>query len=197
MKTWKDIRTETINLGFEKIKAYDKNKQAYVDAYNWAQGLMASTIGGVLDRIGIGCTGEHQHIFDLEQLAQGYDEEYVALAQSGVMDRENNKIEGWTLLDNRYLMLPKGYTGHCVVNIMVMPAPITISSVDTTECQLPVKWANIMPYLMANRLFLDDDAAKAGYYWNLYTDMRDEILAKEKEPQLSVTGGIDIDGWCD
>ena len=64
------------------------------------------------------------------------------------------------------------------------------------ECQLPAQWANILPYLMANRLFLDDDAAKASYYWNLYTDMRDEILHRENRPQVSVTDGADIDGWC-
>ena len=196
MKTWKEIRTETLNLGFEKIKAYEKNKQAYVDAYNWAQGLIASTIGGVLGKIGVGCDGNHRHMFDLQELAQGKDEEFIAIAQSGVMDTTNNRIDGWKLTDNRYLMMPEEYTGYAVVNALIMPAPINKDSADDTECLLPVKWRNIMPYLMANRLYLDDDAEKAAYYWNLYTDMRDEIMARENALQVSVSGGYDIDGWC-
>ncbi len=196
MKTWKEIRTETLNLGFEKIKAYEKNKQAYVEAYNWAQGVIASTIGGVISQLAVGCSGNHRHIFDLQEMARGNGDEFIALARTGVTDIKNNVLSGWKLTDNRFLMLPEGFEGTAVVNILVMPSDISETSGEDTECPLPVKWANIMPYLMANRLFLDDDASKAGYYWNLYMDMRNEILARENAPQLAVKGGYDIDGWC-
>lgn len=197
MKTWKEIRTETLNLGFEKVKAYDKNRQAYVDAYNWAQGLIASTIGGVIAKIGVGCSGEnHNHIFDLQEMARGNGEEFITIAQAGVTDIKNNRIDGWTLTDGRFFTMPDGFKGHRIINVLVMPRAITIASADNVQCQLPDKWANIMPYLMANRLYLDDDAAKASYYWNLYTDMRNEILGKENMAQVAVVGGIDIDGWC-
>ncbi len=196
MKTWKDIRTETVGLGFEKIKVYDKNRQAWVEAYNWRQALIASTVGGVPAKIGIGCNGDHRHIFDLEDMANNYGEEFVAVAQIGVTDMNNNSIDGWRLTDNRFLEMPSGYKGHRIVNILAMPARLTVSSADETECQLPAKWRNLMPYLMASRLFLDDDASRAGYYWNVYTDMRDEILARENSIGVSVVGGTDIDGWC-
>ena len=197
MKTWKDIRTETLGLGFEKTKAYDKNRQSYVDAYNWAQGLIASTIGGVIAKIGVGCSGEnHNHIFDLHEMARAIGTEFIAIAQSGVTDIKNNRIDGWTLTDGRFFTMPDGFKGHRIINVLVMPGAITTASADNVACQLPDKWANIMPYLMANRLYLDDDAAKASYYWNLYTDMRDEILNKENMAQVAVVGGIDIDGWC-
>lgn len=197
MKTWKEIRTETINLGFEKIKSYEKNKQAYVDAYNWRQALIASTIGGVLDQIGVSGYGGNRFLFDLEELAQANDNEFIGIAQTGVVDMDGNVVDGWKLTDNRFLRLPEGYSGHRIVNALVMPAKINTAAEDGTLCQLPAKWANIMPYLMANRLYLDDDASKAGYYWNLYTDMRDEILAKEKQPRMSILCSIDIDGWCE
>ena len=29
-KTWGEIRKETLALGFEKVKAYEKNKQSYI-----------------------------------------------------------------------------------------------------------------------------------------------------------------------
>jgi hypothetical protein len=196
-RNWREIRTETLNLGFEKIKAYDKNKQAYVDAYNWAQGIIASTVGGVLRKIAVGCSGEnHKHIFDLEEMAKGEGEEFIAIAQAGVTDIKNNRINGWTLTDNRFFSMPDDFTGHRIINVLVMPKKITTGSADDTLCQLPDRWRNIMPYLMANRLYLDDDAAKAGYYWNLYMDMSNEILASESRLAVAVVGGIDIDGWC-
>ena len=195
-KNWREIRTETLNLGFEKIKAYDKNKQAYVDAYNWAQGIIASTIGGIIEKIEIDCADNNRQIFDLEEIAKGNGEEFIAIAQTGVLDMDNNRIDGWTLTDNRFFRMPGDFTGHRIINVLVMPKKITTGSEDETLCQLPDRWRNIMPYLMANRLYLDDDAAKAGYYWNLYMDMRNEILASENRMAVSVTGGFDIDGWC-
>ena len=195
-KTWGEIRKDVMNLGFEPATGTDKDKDTFIRAYNWAQSLIASTIGGVFDRIGIGCSANHHHVFDLAHLAAGKDQEFIALAQSGVQDTKNNKIDGWSFTDNRFLTLPQGFSGHRVVNVLVMPAPFTASTPDTAPCPLPEKWRNILPYLMANRLYLEDDATKASYYWNLYTDMRNEILAQENLPQISVTGGFDIDRWC-
>lgn len=197
MKTWKDIRTETINLGFEKIKAYDKNKQAFVEAYNWAQRLMASTIGGVHKVMSVANVAGQRVLFDLVELARNYDDEYITLAGVGITDTNYQRIDGYSITDNRFLLLPQDCEGVVLVHYLGMPEPISTESADSTECQLPMQWANIMPYLMANRLFLDDDASKASYYWNLYADMRDEILRRENSPQLTITGGIDIDGWCD
>ena len=197
MRTWKDIRTATLNLGFEKINTYEKNKQAYVEAYNWAQGLIASTVGGIHKTMSVAVNKGKKIVFDLEQMAQNYDDEYISLSETGITDMENNRVDGYRLTDNRFLALPSDFEGVALVHYLAMPQKITTATPDTTECQLPLKWINIMPYLMANRLYLDDDAAKASYYWNLYVDMRDEILKKENGPQVSVVGGVDIDGWCD
>ena len=196
MKTWKDIRVETLNLGFEKTKAYEKNKQAYVDAYNWAQALIASITGGVIERIGVECNGNHRHIFDLHEMAKGEGKEFIGISQLGVVDTKNNRVDGWSLTDNRFFIMPEGFNDNRVIMALVMPVRITVKADDNTECQLPDKWANLVPYLMANRLYLDDDAGKAGYYWNLFVEMRDAILLKENEPVVAITEGIDIDGWC-
>ena len=50
-KTWGEIRKETLALGFEKVKAYEKNKQSYIDAYNWAVNYLNNTISPVTDII--------------------------------------------------------------------------------------------------------------------------------------------------
>ena len=141
MKTWKEIRTETINLGFEKIKAYEKNKQAYVDAYNWAQGIIASTVGGVIDKAELNYT--QGDIVDIEELAKEKGEEFVAVAQTGILDADKRKVNGWTLTDNRFFSLDD-FTGQLTITMLVMPKKITTGSEDTTECQLPDRWRNIL-----------------------------------------------------
>jgi len=199
MKTWKDIRVETLNLGFEKNKAYEKNKQAYVDAYNWAQALIASTVGGVHKTMAVGGTSTRRLVFDLAEMSKAYDSEFISLSGVGITDLYNGKIDGYTFTDNRFLILPEDIKEPVLVHYMGMPARITTATADDTECELPDKWANCMPYLMANRLYLDDDAGKAGYYWNLYEDMKNQILMKEYSSGATVIGGYDIDivdGWC-
>ena len=196
MKTWNEIKNETLNLGFEKIKAYNKNKKAYIEAYNWAQEFIASTIGGVLGKIELDINGADRVVFDLKARAEAAGMEYVAISEAGILDENNRRIDGWTLWDNTLLMMPEDFEGKAVVRIMVMPQRLTESAAETTPCQIPDKWAILMPYYMANRLYLDDDAGKAGYYWNLAEDMKMQLLAKEKAVAISVVGGVDIDGWC-
>ena len=196
-KTWGDIRKDVLNLGFKQSKSGDRDKESYVTAYNWAQSLIASTIGGIYKVMSVvGTVGQNQ-VFDLVDTARNSGGEYITLADMGITDEYNQRIDGYSLMDNRFLILPEDYEGVAVIHYLGMPAAINTETPDNELCQLPAQWANIMPYLMANRLFLDDDAAKASYYWNLYTDMRDEILHRENSPQISIVGGTDIDGWLE
>ncbi len=195
-KTWGEIRKEVAGLGFQPANGTDIDKDAFVRAYNWAQSLIASTIGGVVDKVGVGCYGPHRHTFDIENLVTAKNQHFIGLAQAGVTDTDGRKIDGWSFTDNRFLTLPAGFSGYGVVNVLVLPEKFTLSTEDSAPCPLAEKWANILPYLMAHRLYLDEDATRASYYWNLYTDMRNEILSKENQPLVSVTGGIDIDRWC-
>ena len=188
-KTWLDIRTRTLNLGFEKSKAYDKNRQSYIDAYNWAQSFIAATQGVVTARL----TVEKENddfplVADLHALAKEAGEEFSALAQTGITDAATGqRIPAALVSDNRYLHLPANFKGRAVVNFLSLPREIDIMTADSYESPLPAKWAAIMPYLMASRLYLDDDRGKAGYYWNLFDDMKDSILARESVPLATVT----------
>lgn len=190
-KTWKEIRNMTLALGFEKTKAFEKNRQAYTDAYNWRQSLIAATVGGVLEKIPV-----EKGTTDLHKAAADINCRFIAVAQTGLVNKKGERQNCWHITDNRFFTLEKDTDGPLWLTVTVLPKPITSESDDDTPCQLPEKWRNIMPYLMANRLYLDDDAAKAGYYWNLYTDMRNEMLAAENPVAATVNPGIDIDrGW--
>ena len=171
-KSWGEIRNETLNLGFEKIKAYDKNKTSYIEAYNWAQNLIASTVGGIIRTF---------ETSDTMVAVNMFESEFLSLSRMGIRDKNTNeKIDKAAFMDNRFIILPKG--ADAVIYYHAAPEKLTEFSSDDTVCQLPYKWANLMPYLMANRLYLDDDATKAGYYWNLYDDMKNQIIAQENIP---------------
>ncbi len=195
-KTWAEIRSETLNLGFEKVKAYDKNRAAYVEAYNWRQGYIASDIGGILDKITVTArVRDKRQIFDVFSTVTDLGYDYVGLADIGVLNEYNHRIDGAAYMDNRFVTVPATMEGKLNIYYYRMPERITLDSPDDTEVEIPTKWANLMPYLMANRLYLDDDASKAGYYWNLYDDMRQRLLDRENMPMVTVVGNIDIDEY--
>lgn len=189
-KTWGEIKNQTLNLGFEKIKAYEKNKLSYIEAYNWAQNLISSTIGGVLNKIVIECNPNNR-ILDLKDICSDFN----GLSQLGVRDlNTGEKIDNLAFYDNRFIVLPKGYEGKISISYFSQPKNIDLSVKENDVCLLPDKWANLIPYLMANRLYLDDDMVKAGYYWNLYDDMKNQILLSENTPEVFINNLEN--GWC-
>ena len=194
MATWGEIRKSCLSLGFEKDNAYDKNKQSYVDAYNWAQNFLASTYAPIVDFI-----LKTKYSTDTEVIINMLEETslYAGLAQAGLVDVISGElINGFYITDNVFIHIPQSYTGTLKEYYRDLPAKILTTSDDTTSCEISEKWAAVMPYLMANRLYLDDDASKAGYYWNLFDDMKNQILEKDRFPIASINGGIDVDRWC-
>ncbi len=191
-KTWGEIKNETINLGFEKIKVYDKNKQSFIDAYNFAQNLIASTIGGIIKKLDIVCNKSNlPKVFDITDIT----DDFLSMAQTYAINKNTGeRLNNITFTDNRLLTVPKEFDGVITIYYYGVPSKITVSSDNSTPCDLPYKWANLMPYLMANRLFLDDDAGKAGYYWNLFDDMKNSILAQENSPIVTIHNEIES-GW--
>lgn len=195
--TWGEIRTQTINLGFEKAKSYEKNKQSYIDAYNQAVELICIVSGDLIDNIEISKEKkENCTVYDLKREAEKQNVNFLSLAQSGVYDcTTHEKLNNIVFSDNRFLTLPIGYSGKAVVNFYKSAEKITVSSPDETVCPLSEKWAALVPYYMANRLYSDDDVQKAVYYWNLAEDMKNQILAAENMPFVTVNENVHSDWW--
>ena len=196
-KSWETIRKEVLALGFEPLSGYEKQKEAFVSAYNWAQNHIAGVVGCLVDSITIEKTkGENPQVYDLPQLVkQRLACDFLSLAQTGVVDATTMQtVETARFTDNRFLTLPADFEGCVKVYFAKSPQPIYTTTAADTLCELPYKWAMLMPYYMANRLYMEDDAARAGYYWNLAEDMKNDLLAKENAPMVTVTGG-ENDGW--
>ncbi len=192
--TWYEMRTRTLGLGFEKTKAYEKNRQSYIDAYNWARTFIASAYGVITGCLEIEKEAGEPGEYDIPRLLREKGKTYSRLSQRGITDKDTGERIGAALVsDNRYLHLPACYGGTAKVWVCLLPRKITDSSPEETPCPLPEKWAVIMPYLMASRLYLDDDRSKAGYYWNIFDDMKNRILTRENTTLATVTiAGEDV-----
>ncbi len=186
MKTWSEIRSDVLALGFEKTKAWEKNKQSYVDAYNRAVGYIAATCGTIVDVLKAEKKKGNPVVLDLYSLAAKENKNFSSLSQTGITDSGGSRIDGTYITDNRFVHLPAAFGGVVNIYYYLIPARITVSAPDNTPCPLADKWRNILPYLMANRLYMDDDRAKAGYYWNLFDDMKNSILWAENLPVATV-----------
>lgn len=197
-KTWGEIRKEALNLGFEPMNNYEKQKEAFARGYNWAANHIAAVTGCLVDEITINKTAtDSAVVYDMEKLAsEEKGVSFIGFSQTGVTYAATmEKVDTARLTDNRFLTLPADCVGEIKVHFIKSPPQLYSSSPDSEECPLPYKWAMLVPYYMAHRLFLEDDAARSGYYWNLAEDMKNDMLKKENQPLLSVIGGIDTEGW--
>lgn len=186
-KTWGEIRKETLALGFEKVKAYEKNKQSYIDAYNWAVNYLNNTISPVTDIIKLdidyeATSGE----YDLNRLTATEDKTPVFSGVYDVLNSDNRRIN-YRVKNRNILIIPSSYDGEEITVIYKKYVPkLTSADSDTFICPLEYRYTDLVPYLMANRLYLDDDRSKAGYYWNLFDDMKNRLQDAEMTRRVNV-----------
>lgn len=71
--------------------------------------------------------------------------------------------------------------------------PFTPSTPDTFEIEMPKLVHKLVPYLSAYHIWLDDDERKAVYYYNVYNDLRDELVGEYTRARTAqIVGGYDI-----
>lgn len=71
--------------------------------------------------------------------------------------------------------------------------PFTTQTEDTFELELPEIVQKLVPYLSAYHVWLDDDERKAIYYYNMYQDMRDELINEyTRARKAKIVGGYNI-----
>lgn len=195
-KTWAEIRSETVNLGFEKFKAYEKNKDTYAQAYNYAQGLIAGTTDPILEKVVLSKEDKRlDKTFDLLQICTEQGIDFAGVADVGILDGNGARLHNTGLVGGRFLTVPEGFCGDIVIYVRRMPRPVTPDSRDDVQVEISDKWANLMPYLMANRLYMDDNPSLAGYYYNLYDEAKNQLLAAENSPVVTVVTDVAEEVW--
>lgn len=202
MRTWGEIKSECVSLGFEKTSAYSKNVAAFVEAANRAQLLIASTARPVYESLVIRHAPQADAApwtaYDFFELA-GRDV-FMDFASRpvlyGALEEETPPYEPFTRyrISGSRMWLPAENAGRYLVWYKKYPAKITAGTEDGTPLELDDSGALLMPLLMAHYIWLDDDERKAILYWNEYDDLKNQ-LAPTGARQISPPVLNNTTGW--
>lgn len=84
--------------------------------------------------------------------------------------------------------------GRYKIKYMAKCSDIDENTSDNFVTELPLKTHHLIPLLAAYYLWLDDDAAKAAQYYNMYETELSTLLQKSNEPRMRVR--TDWRGLC-
>ena len=195
-KTWKEIRTEVIALGFEKEKSYDKYKDSFLSAFNWAMTHIATTLSPIY--------AEAEFVVKENTPETGKTEENTP--ETGKTE-ENTFVVGRIKLkdicpdllrvrgfmcnganvnllivnDSVYITEPGNYT------ICYHKYPKVCGGDDNYVCEIDYAYANIIAYLVAHRVWMDDDMSKSVLYWNTFEELKNQLAVSSAN--VTVSGG--------
>lgn len=165
-KTWKEIRNEVICLGFEKEKAYNKNQDTFITAFNWAMTHIATTVSPIYAEA---IVEKIDGAFDFKKCP-----EYMFCV--GVYTPEYTEYTpdvAAALPDGQYRVKYRKYPKYC-------------GGGDDYVCELPYEYANIIAYLIAHRVWMDDDMSKSVLYWNTFEELKNQLSGRSG---ITVSGG--------
>ncbi len=195
--SWADIKESTRKLCFLESSEYADYDEAMVEAADFA--LLALAREFPLTEM---CDIEHDALNDggydtydmrlltLNELGEpvfmGFADDYPVICDEG---GGRMVPADFTLLADRYLIIPKSFAGNLKVIYKKYPARIALLTPDTHCIEFPAEVAALMPLIMAWRIFKDDDERKSAMYYNEYISAKNGIRAKRT---LCRPAGIDI-----
>lgn len=197
-KTWSEIRSEILNLGFEQAGAYAENPQAFIEAVNRAMTVVAAFAAPPPGHcvIELEDTGAEQR-FDIramtaqdgEPVFLGYAERYpVAL-------RDPRRAADYLIDNDDALLLQAGQSGTVDVWFRRTPAKITALTPDDFEIEFDADAATLIPLLASFYLWQDEDERKAVRYRNEYEELKKQLIeSRAGAPAARVTTA---EGWAD
>jgi hypothetical protein len=193
--TWLDIKESMNRLMFLDQTEYNNNEESFeyknsneyaahiVEAANYAQNELAKIfpVKGVYDDI-IQEESEEEGFneYDLQSLVDDFAG-FVSDNPVLILDEDDGwkGTQEYQILLDQYLYLKKNQAGAFKIIYKKDVMRITMSTSNSFEIELDVEVANIMPLLMAYRVFKDDEPAKAVQYYNEYMQARNEIKQKQ------------------
>ncbi|MBQ6929001.1 MAG: hypothetical protein IJN27_01660 [Oscillospiraceae bacterium] len=184
-KTWKEIRNEVVNLGFEKEKTYDKYMASFLSAFNWALTYIATSISPIYAETEFTAydtaeefTGDGREVLvgrvALNDICPEFYRFIEVTSEDGTANVlvENGNL--WTTKNGKYTVKYYKYPKVC-------------GGADDYVCEIDYAYANIIAYLVAHRVWMDDDMSKSVLYWNTFEDLKNQIATTN--PGITVSGG--------
>lgn len=170
MKTWGELKTDIMMLGFEKKDNYKTNSDLIQAAVNRAMVMICATVRPIKRRLQV----EQQQTteYNMTELVDDFMGLFLPVKERGTDESVPSRsmtngtvvIEGEGLFDIYYSAKPQKITG---------------GTPDSYVLPLDADVVELLPLLSAYFIWLDDDERKAVMYWNNYEDLKNQILASD------------------
>ncbi len=176
-------------LMFLEPREYEGYEQAIIEAANYALVVLAEEFPNkaTYDITQSATDEEGMNEYDLAQLTNpGGENTFLGFVEDApVLVRKASgswqEADGAQILLDRVLFLPKSAAGLFRVVYKKALRRIDESTAEDYAFELCAAANNLLPLLMAYRVFKDDDMAKAAQYYNEFRDM---LWALKRAPTL-------------
>lgn len=129
---------------------------------------------------------ERVHIFKGSE----YDMRFVSFTAQPY-DEYGNPISNASIRHGE-VIIPGQYSGVVNIPYKYHPVPLTLDDGES-EIDIPVECEGVLALLVASYVWLDDDAAKAQYYFNMF---REGMNAVKYYNRQTVAGKYLTNGWA-
>lgn len=207
--TWKDIKQSVNRLMFldasEIDEAYNsiEHKNAVIEAANFALIELSKIFPVLYYYDGISQSESDEDGYNRYNMLELVDD-FAGFSDDAPVLISDDEL-GWVdcpdyqILLDRYLYIKKNIAGEFKVIYKKQLTKITESTGNEFLMELSTEVLNIMPLLIAYRVYKDDDPYKAAQYFNEYMNARAETAEiKTIKHRATVSGGdsYDLSNFC-
>ncbi|GEM_PF-6812198 len=197
--TWKDIKQSVNRLMFLDASDIDdyynsvEYKEAVIEAANFAL-IELSKIFPALKTYTITQSESDEDGYNTYDMLELVDD-FAGFSDDAPVLMSDDEL-GWVdcpdyqILLDRYLYIKKSIDGDFNIIYKKALTKITSATDNESEMELNAEVCNIMPLLIAYRVYKDDDPYKAAQYFNEYMNARAETAEiKTIKHRATVSGG--------
>lgn len=190
------LKTELVGLGFSDAEELEEFGQIVPDSINRAITEINLTIAPIIGKYEIEQDGTSDEIkyYDMETLtADDGVVKFLDFADTPVKVNDGTNSAVYTRfndfeIENGNTLVMDGSTaGTFKVFYKKAHTPVTLTTEDTTEIELPLKAHILLPLLSAYYVWLEDEKSKAVDYYNQYEKLSQSIMVEK--PRMRFMGG--------
>lgn len=179
-----ELKRRVKSLGFEEDATMnEKNyKEIFLDALNHALMEIAQTVMGFQIIINTNKEASNNVIekIDLRNFPNLSEREVFNVDEVIYSSSDNLSQNPYFRYDEPYLHLLGSDYGDMTIKVSVRPNMVKDSEYLSEDIKLDINKnvESLLEYLVAGRMWLDDEERKAQMYLNMYEDMKIQILEK-------------------
>lgn len=188
------LKTELVGLGFSDAEELEDFGQIVPDAINRAITEINLTIAPIIGKYEIQQDGTSDSIeyYDIESLTkEGGVVKFLDFADTPVKVSNGTdmytRFNDFEIEDGNTVVMDGSVAGTFRVFYKKAHTPITLTTEDTTEIELPLKAHVLLPLLSAYYVWLEDEKSKAVDYYNQYEKLSQSIMTVK--PRMRFMGG--------